>query len=96
MMYRTPPVTSNVFWATSDRHNVSFDSGRVEKGHSYAPNAMSEKKAPHQSIERKTQLKPITRPCRFQISRYGGNRPTARRTAATMPMARIGASFPLL
>ena len=33
------------------------------------PRAISEKNAPPQSIERNTQLKPMTRPCRFQISR---------------------------
>lgn len=60
------------------------------------PSAISEKKAPPQSIERKIQLKPITRPCRFHISRYGGSNPTARRTAATIPMTRMGASFPSL
>lgn len=99
MMYKTPPVMSKVVWATGTTQKESVcqrSAGREIRRHESLPRAMSEKKAPHQSIKRKIQLNPITRPCRFQISRYGGSNPTARSTAATMPMTRMGALFPLL
>jgi hypothetical protein len=59
------------------------------------PRAMSEKKAPDQSMARKTQLIPITLPLRFHSSPYGGRSPAARRIAAIIPMTIIGISFPL-
>lgn len=42
----------------------------------------------------RTQLIPMTRPRLFQISPYGGSKPTASRTDATIPTTNTGVSFP--
>lgn len=51
---------------------------------------------PQQFGPRRTQLMPITRPRLFQISPYGGSKPTASRTEATIPTTITGVSFPAL
>lgn len=72
-------------------------------------NAIREKTAPAKSMVRKVKsalvseaqrrcgrsiLIPTTLPLRFHISKYGGNRPTARSTAAMTPIIVTGHETP--